>query len=222
MAVKAGDPQQERSRTTRRRLVEASVESLGELGWNGTTVAVVAQRAGVSRGAAQHHFRTREDLVMAAVEYIGEFQVAELRRQAEGLPPGETRIQHVVDMLLDLYTGPAFRAALQLWVVASTDEALRATLMPLQARVGREAHRLALDLLGVDESHPGVRELVQSTLDLARGLGLANLLADDTRRRRRIARQWARVLGATLPEPGRGAVRPMNAKSPEPAGDVVC
>lgn len=216
------DPQQERSRTTRRRLVEASVESLAEFGWNGTTVAAVAQRAGVSRGAAQHHFRTREDLVTAAVEYLGEFQVAELRRQAENLPSGETRIQHVVDMLLDLYTCPTFRAALQLWVVASTDEALRATLVPLQARVGREAHRLAVDLLGVDESQPGVREMVQSTLDLARGLGLANILADDTRRRRRIARQWARVLGETLPEPGRGETRPMHAKSPASAGDVTC
>jgi AcrR family transcriptional regulator len=204
------EPRQERSRTTRRRLVEAAVACLGERGWNGTTVAEVAQRAGVSRGAAQHHFRTREDLVTAAVVYLGEIQVTELRRHADGLPAGESRIQPVVDMLLNLYTGPMFRVALQLWVVASSDEPLRETLVPLQARVGREAHRVALELLGVDESHPGVRELVQSTLDLARGLGLANLLADDTRRRRRIARQWARVLGTALPQPGRGVVRPQD------------
>jgi len=54
-------------------------------------------------------------------------------------------------------------------------------LVPLQARVGREAHRMALDLLGADESAPGVREAVQATMDLARGLGLANLLSDDTK-----------------------------------------
>jgi AcrR family transcriptional regulator len=170
-------------------------------------VAVIAQRAGVSRGAAQHHFRTREDLVTAAVEYVGEVQVAELRQYADGLPAGESRIEPVVDMLLNLYAGPMFRAALHLWVAASTDEALRAVLAPLEARVGREAHRLALDLLGVDEAHPGVREMVQATLDLARGLGLANLLTDDTRRRRKIVGQWARVLGAALPEPGLGATR---------------
>jgi AcrR family transcriptional regulator len=199
--ARAGEPQQERSRTTRRRLVEAAVACLGELGWNGTTVGVVARRAGVSRGAAQHHFRTREDLVTAAVEHLGEVQIAELRSHAEGLPAGESRIQRVVDMLLNLYTGPMFRVALHLWVVAATDEALRETLVPLQARVGREAHRVALELLGVDESRSGVRELVQSTLDLARGLGLANLLTDDTRRRRRIARRWAKVLGTTLTEP---------------------
>ncbi|GHF28861.1 TetR family transcriptional regulator [Amycolatopsis deserti] len=195
------EPRQERSRTTRRKLIEAAVDCIGEVGWAGTTVALIAQRAGVSRGAAQHHFPTREDLVTAAVEYVGEVQIAEMRRGAEGLPAGRSRIEPVVDMLLNLYTGPMFRAALHLWVAASSDESLRTVLVPLQAKVGREAHRLAVDLLGVDEAQPGVRELVQSTLDLARGLGLANLLADDTTRRRRIIRQWARVLGPALPEP---------------------
>ncbi|TNC22985.1 TetR/AcrR family transcriptional regulator [Amycolatopsis alkalitolerans] len=200
MSTPARQPRQERSRTTRRRLIDAAVECLGELGWSGTTVAVIAQRAGVSRGAAQHHFRTREDLVTAAVEYLGEVQVEQLRARAGDLPPGESRIEASVDMLLNLYTGPMFRAALHLWVAASTDESLRAVLAPLEARVGREAHRVALELLGVDETHPGVRELVQGTLDLARGLGLANLLTDDGRRRAKIVHQWAKVLSVSLPQ----------------------
>jgi hypothetical protein len=59
-------------------------------------------------------------------------------------------------------------------------------------------HQAAVELLAVDESVPGVRESVQATLDLARGLGLANLLTDDARRRRRITAQWARMLDAAL------------------------
>lgn len=184
------------------------MDCLAELGWSGTTVAVIAQRAGVSRGAAQHHFRTREDLVTAAVTHLGEAQVELLRERAAGLPPGQSRIEPVVDMLLNLYTGPMFRAALHLWVAASTDEALLTVLTPLEARVGREAHRLAVELLGVDESHPGVRELVQATLDLARGLGLANLLSDDARRRARIVREWAKVLSESLSEPSETGTRP--------------
>ena len=212
LSTQARGPQQERSRTTRRRLIEAAVACLGEHGWSGTTVAVIARRAGVSRGAAQHHFRTREELVTAAVAYVGEEQVTRLREYAGQLPVGESRIEPVVDMLLNLYTGPMFRAALHLWIAASTDEALRSVLAPLEARVGREAHRVAVELLGVDESHLGVRELVQATLDLARGLGLANLLTDDTRRRARIVRQWASVLGTALPEPGAVVTR---------AGDIT-
>jgi hypothetical protein len=57
---------------------------------------------------------------------------------------------------------------------------------------------MVVDLLGVDEQLAGVRETVQATLDLARGLGLANLLTDDAARRRRIAAQWAAILDATV------------------------
>ncbi|MFD2471769.1 TetR/AcrR family transcriptional regulator [Amycolatopsis silviterrae] len=192
------EPQQERSRTTRRRLIEAAMDCIGERGWHGVTVAVIAERAGVSRGAAQHHFPTRESLVAAAVELLGEAQLDELRTRAAGSPGGASRIEWVVEMLLTLYTGPMFRAALQLWAVASTDEQLRGVLVPLEARVGREAHRVAVELLGVNEGQPGVRELVQATLDLGRGLGLANLLTDDTRRREQIVREWARTLESRL------------------------
>ncbi|MGW4398927.1 TetR/AcrR family transcriptional regulator [Amycolatopsis nivea] len=192
------EPQQERSRTTRRRLIEAAMDCIGERGWHGVTVAVIAERAGVSRGAAQHHFPTRESLVAAAVELLGEAQLDELRTRAAGSPDGSSRIEWVVEMLLTLYTGPMFRAALQLWAVASTDDQLRDVLVPLEARVGREAHRVAVELLGVDEAQPGVRELVQATLDLGRGLGLANLLTDDARRREQIVREWARTLESRL------------------------
>jgi AcrR family transcriptional regulator len=188
------EPRQERSRTTRRRLVEAAVDCIAELGWHGTTVAVIAERAGVSRGAAQHHFPTREELVAAAVEHVGEVQILVLRERADELPSGPSRTERVVDMLLNLYVGTLFQAALHLWVAASTDESLRRTLVPLEARVGREAHRVAVELLDVDESHPGVREMVQATLDLARGLGLANLLTDDTNRRKQIVQQWTRMV----------------------------
>ncbi|QUH03270.1 TetR/AcrR family transcriptional regulator [Saccharopolyspora erythraea] len=200
IATAARGPQQDRSRATRRRLLEAAVDSLAEHGWTGTTVSVVAERAGVSRGAAQHHFPTREDLVTAAVSHVTDARISEIHEQITKLPRGKGRTEGVVDILVRLYTGTVFRAALQLWVAASSDEALREQVVPVEARVGREAHRLAVELLGVDESVPGVRETVQATLDMARGLGLANVLTDDSRRRRGIVRQWARTLDAVLEE----------------------
>lgn len=191
-------PRQARSRTTRRKLLGAAVEALADRGWHATTMLEVAARAGVSRGAAQHHFPTREALVVAAVEQLAEEQITELRRRADALPSGRARTAAVAEMLLDLYTGVKFRAALDLWVAASHDEGLRDVLVPLQARVGREAHRVAVELLGADETRPGAREAVQATLDLARGLGLANLLTDDGPRRAQIVRQWAHMLDAAV------------------------
>jgi AcrR family transcriptional regulator len=189
-------PKQDRSRATRQRLLEAAVACLAEHGWAGSTVAVVAERAGVSRGAAQHHFPTREDLFTAAVEYVAEERSSALRALFPEGAAGDRRA--VVTALVDLYTGPLFRAALQLWVAASNEEQLRGRVTELEARVGRETHRIAVDLLGADESRPGVRETVQGLLDMARGLGLANVLTDDTARRERVVAQWARLVDGAL------------------------
>ncbi len=192
---------QDRGRATRRRLLEAAVACLAEYGWTGSTVAVVAERAGVSRGAAQHHFPTREDLFTAAVEYVAEERSAALRRgllSPARLIVGPARTYPVVDELVALCTGPLFRAALQLWVAAAYEESLRARVLDLEARVGREVHRMAVELLGADERRPGVREAVQGLLDMARGLGLANLLADDGARRAGVVRQWTSMLNDVL------------------------
>ena len=147
-------PKQDRSRATRQRLLEAAVACLAEHGWAGSTVSVVAERAGVSRGAAQHHFPTREDLFTAAVEYVAEERSTALRALFPEGAAGDRRA--VVSALVDLYTGPLFRAALHLWVAASNEDQLRPRVTELEARVGRETHRIAVDLLGVDESRPGV------------------------------------------------------------------
>jgi AcrR family transcriptional regulator len=190
-------PRQDRSRATRARLLEAAIDSLAELGWQASTVAVVAERAGVSRGAAQHHFPTREDLFLAAVEHVFEVRSERISGEMAGLH--ETRA--VVDLVLDMFSGKLFRAALVLWVAAANEPELRGRIVPLEARIGREVHRMVGAALGVDETRPGMRETVQATLDLARGLGLANLLTDDRARRRRIGAQWATLLDAALSNP---------------------
>ncbi|WP_327662150.1 MULTISPECIES: TetR/AcrR family transcriptional regulator [unclassified Streptomyces] len=185
-------PKQDRSRVTRQRLLESAVACLAAHGWAGSTVSVVAEHAGVSRGAAQHHFPTREDLFTAAVEYVAEERSTALR----GLRP-QGRAEAVA-ALVDLYTGPLFRAALHLWVAASNEPQLGGRVTELEARVGRETHRIAVELLGADESLPGVREVVQGLLDMARGLGLANLLTDDRGRRERVVSEWAGIVERSL------------------------
>jgi AcrR family transcriptional regulator len=190
--------QEERSRSTRLRVLEAAVACLVELGWSGTTTTVVAERAGVSRGAQLHHYRTKSALVVAAVEHLAERRAADLRADAAALPPGGDRVARTVELLASFFTGPLFAAAIEVWVAARTDPGLRATLVPLEARLGREMHRLTVQLLGADESRPGVRESVQATLDLLRGLGVASLLTDDSARRGRLLAEWSRQLRRAL------------------------
>ena len=71
-------PQADRTRAMRARLLEATVELLVERGFAGTSTTLVSDRAGVSRGAQLHHFPTKNDLVVAAVEHLTERRGAEL------------------------------------------------------------------------------------------------------------------------------------------------
>jgi AcrR family transcriptional regulator len=192
-------PQQQRSRVTQQRLLEATVECLVEFGWSGATTTVIAERAGVSRGAQLHHYPTRSALVLAAVYHLADRRAQELRNEAKHLTrdPGE-RLDKVVDMLAAVFTGPLFVAALEVWMAARTDHELRDALVPLEDKVGREMHQLTVELLGVDESQPGTREAVQVTLDLLRGLGVASLLNDDSHRRAQLLTAWKRQLATIL------------------------
>lgn len=181
----------------RARLLEATVECLVDVGFGRTSTTLVSERAGVSRGAQLHHFPTKNDLVVAAVAHVTDQRTAELAAAAAAVPP-EHRTRDVLRMLGDHVASPVFTAALELWTAARTDPALLAAVQPLERRVGRETHKMTVELLRVDESRPGVRELVQATLDLVRGLGLAATVTDDARRRNRILDQWAVTLDGAL------------------------
>ena len=193
--------QSERSRAMRARLLQACVDCLVERGFAGTSTTLVSERAGVSRGAQLHHFPTKNDLVLAAVEHLAEARGDELRQALATLPAGARRTRACLRVLADHFASPVFTAALELWVAARTDPALLAAVAPLELRLGRETHRLTVAALDVDEAQPGNREIVQATLDLVRGLALADTIRDDARRRRRIVDRWADALDQALVTP---------------------
>ena len=193
------DAKQDRSRATRRRLLETAVRCLAEHGWAASTVGFIAAEAGISRGAVQHHFRTREALILAALEHMFEERAALLDALPDPSGAGPDRVHTVVQGLVDTIGGELFRAALQVWTVAAADPELRSAVVPLERRFARGVHSRAVRLLRADDSDPDLRALIQATLDLARGLALADVLTDDSRRRARVVRAWSDQLAAALP-----------------------
>src|SRR3954471_19871915 len=144
-------PQEERTRAMRARVLDATVELLVEKGYAGTSTTLVSERAGVSRGAQLHHFPTKADLVVAAVEHIATVRRDELAEAAAALPKGERRTREVLELLGEHFTADVFAAALELWFAARTDPTLLAAVEPLERLTGRETHRLTVQMLDVDE-----------------------------------------------------------------------
>jgi AcrR family transcriptional regulator len=60
--------QAERTAETRARILAAVVESIAEVGFQRTTAAEIAQRAGVTWGAVQHHFGGKDGILLAVLE----------------------------------------------------------------------------------------------------------------------------------------------------------
>jgi len=179
-------------------LLAAAIRCLANHGWEVSTVGFIAAEAGISRGAVQHHFRTREALIIAALEHMFAERVALLDALPDPGGDGPDRVHVVVSGLVDAIGGELFRAALQVWTVAAADPELRSAVVPLERHFARGVHRRAVRLLRVDDSDPAVRGLIQATLDLARGLALADVLTDDSRRRAGVVRAWSNQLAAAL------------------------
>ena len=74
------------------------------------------------------------------------------------------------------------------------DDELRAQILPLERKFARGAHDMVVQMLNADDSDPHTHRLIQATLDLARGLGLADVLTDDSVRRTNVAKAWAQQL----------------------------
>ena len=70
--------QSDRTAATRASVLDATVELLIERGYAGTSTRLAAERAGVSLGALQHHFRTKAELSVEAMRYVTERLAGEL------------------------------------------------------------------------------------------------------------------------------------------------
>lgn len=127
--------QAERSAATRTRLLDATVECLVELGWAGTSTTEVVRRAGVSRGAQVHHYPTKDDLVLAAVEHVLELRLAEYRAAFDAMPSDQRTPPAAFELLwTSCMDTPTFGAWLELTVAARTQPALHARVVEVQER----------------------------------------------------------------------------------------
>jgi AcrR family transcriptional regulator len=167
--------QAQRSAATRAALLDATVASLVEVGYANTTTTGIAERAGVSRGAQMHHFPAKADLVAHAVEHLAEKRIELLRSGVECLDGSADRIGGALDLLWDSHHGPLFRATLELWIAARTDDDLRERLAPVERKVVASLYECSRELFGEElASRRGFARVVGLSLTFIQGLALVD------------------------------------------------
>lgn len=67
----------------RRTLIEGALRSLSQHGVSGTTVTTISKAAGASRGLLGHYFSNKDDVMVAALEYLFDRISATVREAVE-------------------------------------------------------------------------------------------------------------------------------------------
>jgi AcrR family transcriptional regulator len=141
---------QARSVATRTALLDAALESLVERGYAATTTIETARRAGVSRGAQLHHFRTRAELLAAAVDHLLDRRLTEFRAILESVEPGPDFFDTAIDVAWSMFQGPVFAAWVELWIAARTDAELAKVVTAMDVRFTEESRAMVLELYPPD------------------------------------------------------------------------
>ena len=82
----------------RRELIEATIDSIARSGLSGTTVARVAELAGLSAGIVSFYFQTKDALLLATLEHVDR---AFERRQQEALSrAGDDPVRRLEAMMI--------------------------------------------------------------------------------------------------------------------------
>jgi AcrR family transcriptional regulator len=127
--------QREKSEAMRLRVCEAAVAQLAEEGFHGASIVKVARRAGVSQGALQHHYPSKEALVVALADHLLARSVRWFARARMDLSVAPDAFAEIVRRSWrEQFKSADFAALLEILVASRTDEALRARLTPALRR----------------------------------------------------------------------------------------
>ena len=168
--------QNDRSAATKRRVLDATLACLLENGYAGTSTNAIQQRAGVSRGAMTHQFRSKQDLMIAAVKHLSDVRSDRVVQALKSMPSSHDRLREGLRLAWAEYDGDLFAAALELWVASRTDTRLQQALYEAEREIGRRQRALFGDLMLADHERPLTRAQVDVIARLMRGTAVTNIL----------------------------------------------
>lgn len=175
--------QEERSSRTRAKLIAATLDCVRDLGYANVTTTAIAERAGVSRGAMQHQFSTRTELLLAVMD-----EVVDQLQQPLAAGPGssatlEERTALIVERYWSVFSSGRLQTIVDIWLGARSDPELfgplRSHMRAIFRARDRYWHEFFADLDIPNDRLSVAHELTSAT---ARGLALRKTF-DESRTR---------------------------------------
>jgi AcrR family transcriptional regulator len=195
--------QEQRSAETRALLLDVTISCLAELGYAKTTAQVIADRAGLSRGAQLHHFGTRAHLVTAAMEHLFERGTQEFRAALTSMPEGTDPVVHAFDVIWKIMSGTTGRAYMELAWASRSDPELHRTMIEANRRNDEQVDAIFRDLFGDSPEASEYYDIIWTAVfALVEGLIIEKVIREDDDRIERVIstiRQWGPRLVTSRP-----------------------
>lgn len=131
----------DRSTTTRRQILEATIRCLWKKGYGAVTNIRVAEAAGVSRGAMMYHFPTRQAMLVATVEYAYEKLSEHRRAELAKVEPGLPRVRALINLAWDTSRMPEGLALNEIRVGSRSDPEIADAVTPMMRRIADDYAR---------------------------------------------------------------------------------
>lgn len=171
---------QERSVVTRERLIEAALEEIHAVGLPAATTQQIARRAEVSRGALLHHFSTREDIILAAMEEYLTEGTQRIKDMTHKIKDESMSSDALVDFLWKIFSGRFLYLSLELIVSARTDSKFRDQMIPVVHNFHHALDGIWEEFCASENITPShARVVLNLTLCLLRGMGAQTVLRND-------------------------------------------
>lgn len=163
--------QEERTAQTRLALIEATIASIGDHGYTGASTTLIAQRAGVSRGAMLHHFATRAALMAQVVRHVFNSEMAEYEATRVRTGMGDNLFDWP-SLLWSVLSRPPGMAVLEILQATRSDPELAELVVPMQEEVEHSALTVMRGAFGGDEAL--ARTVMRLMVWSVRGLSIAD------------------------------------------------
>lgn len=172
------DVRAQRRTETREALLDATIDSLVELGYGATTTRGVAKRAGVSQGAQQHYFPSKAALVDAAihrltVRFADEVSAAPLPGSNE-----RERAESLVERLWEMHNLPIGHAVFELFNAARTDAAIAKRVALMLESGSSLTYQVVCELLPGYAEREGFENWLLVTMAAMRGTVILTAIPD--------------------------------------------
>lgn len=131
--------QAERSAETSAKLIAATIATLHEKGYAATSTTLVAQLAGVSRGAMLHHYPTKVHLIAATVLAIYDSDIAAYQKTLADVGDRHDWLDRLIDTAWSCFRSPGGIAQTEVWMAARSDPDLAAAVLPVHDTIVRQS-----------------------------------------------------------------------------------